>query len=170
MLSCFSLHSQLLPTLSAFFSCQKIMKELPLPSLMAKYLLHWDLSLQSICAGSHGGTLQSAIIHPWLSSTICTVIMELFAGTNSFGGGISAFGKFMFHAERWRGEKFRRRIMEFNFLVVAAFNEWRYIWYRPWYRPHRLTGGYSAHSHSSKFAYGNLTYPQWNAQARLEKE
>ena len=99
-----------------------------------------------------------------------TVILGLFAGTDSFSGPISTYtpegwlmflrigflefssyilagsatiSLAMFHAERWRGEHFRRvrrfkdirlagseiafLIIGFVLLVVAAFNEWRHI-------------------------------------------
>ena len=99
-----------------------------------------------------------------------TFLMDLFAGTNSFSGEISTYtfegwmmflrigflefsayiivcaatvGLEMFHADRWRGEQFKRirklnevrlSMQEFvvilfalGILVIAAFNEWQYV-------------------------------------------
>jgi len=98
-----------------------------------------------------------------------TALMGLFAGTNSFSGGISTYtlrgwlaflqigflefsayilgcaatvGLAMFHADRWRGEQFRRirgwrtlplsrqeiavMVVALILLVFGAFNEWRF--------------------------------------------
>ena len=99
-----------------------------------------------------------------------TLLMGLFAGTNSFSGGISTYtfegwmmffrigflefsayilvcaatvGLAMFHADRWRGEQFKRIrrlsdvrlstqelvvvLIALGMLIVAAFNEWKYV-------------------------------------------
>jgi hypothetical protein len=99
-----------------------------------------------------------------------TLLMGLFAGTNSFSGGISTYtfegwmmffrigflefsayilvcaatvGLAMFHADRWRGEQFKRIrrlsdvrlstqelvvvLIALGMLIVAAFNEWKCV-------------------------------------------
>jgi len=162
------------------FLPEGIMKELPLPSLLVfeekesflssfiKTLLY-NLFMLGMIIGLNHYRVQS-FTFGYLPLYTNTVMMGLFAGTNSFSGGISTYtldGLFlflqigflefsayilacvatvnlaMFHAERWRGEKFRKirrfkdvklskyellfLLMSLILLVVAAFNEWRYI-------------------------------------------
>jgi len=162
------------------FLSEGIMKELPLPSLMVfeekesllssfTKTLVYNLFVLGLIVGVNHYRVRSFTLG-YLPLYANTVMMGLFAGTNSFSGGISAhtlegwllflqigFLEFsayifacvatvnlaMFHAERWRGEKFKeiRRFKEVKLskyellfllvslilLVVAAFNEWRYV-------------------------------------------
>lgn len=157
-----------------------IMKELPLPSLIVfeekesllfsfTKALVYNLFMLGLIVGMNHYRVRSFALG-YLPLYVNTVMMGLFAGTNSFSGGISAYtlegwllflqigflefsayifacvatvNLAMFHAERWHGEKFRkiRRFKEVKLskyellfllvslilLVVAAFNEWRYI-------------------------------------------
>jgi len=162
------------------FLPEGIMKELPLPSLMVfeekesflsyftKTLVYYLFMIGLIVGVNHYRVRSFTL--GYLPLYANTVMMGLFAGTNSFSGGISAYtlegwllflqigflefsayifacvatvNLAMFHAERWRCEKFRkiRRFKEVKLskyellfllvslilLVVAAFNEWRYI-------------------------------------------
>ena len=162
------------------FLPEGIMKELPLPSLMVfeekesllssfTKTLVYNLFVLGLIVGVNHYRVRSFTLG-YLPLYANTVMMGLFAGTNSFSEGISAYtlegwllflqigfleflayifacvatvNLAMFHAERWRGEKFRkiRRFKEVKLskyellfllvslilLVVAAFNEWRYI-------------------------------------------
>ena len=162
------------------FLPEGIMKELPLPSLMvfeeeesflsafAKTLIY-NLFMLGIIVGMNHYRVRSFTLG-YLPLYVNTVMMGLFAGTNSFSGGISTYtlegwllflqigflefsayifacvatvSLVMFHAERWRGEKFRKMrrfkdvrlskheilflLMSLTLLVVAAFNEWGHI-------------------------------------------
>ncbi len=162
------------------FLPEGIMKELPLPSVMIfeekesllssfTKTLVYNLFMLGLIVGMNHYRVRSFTLG-YLPLYANTVMMGLFAGTNSFSGGISAYtmegwllflqigflefsayifacvatvNLAMFHAERWRREKFRkiRRFKEVKLskyellfllvslilLVVAAFNEWRYI-------------------------------------------
>ncbi len=160
------------------FLPEGIMKELPLPSFMVfkgkesflssftKTLVYNLFILCIIVGGNHYRV--RTLTFGYLPLYANTIIMGLFAGTNSFGGGISThtprgwllflqigFPEFsayifgcvatvnlvMYHAGRWRGEKFKKirsfkeiRLSKYELLfllvslillVVAAFNEWR---------------------------------------------
>lgn len=162
------------------FLPEGIMKELPLPSLMlfeekdsflSSFIktLVYNLFMLSIIIGSNHYRVRS-LTFGYLLLYANTIIMGLFAGTNSFSGGISTYtldgwllflqigflefsayilacaatvNLAMFHAERWRGERFTRirrfkeiclskherilLLIAFGLLTVAALNEWRYI-------------------------------------------
>ena len=162
------------------FLPEGIMKELPLPALMVfeekeSFLssftktLVYNLFVLGIIVGVNHYRVRSFTLG-YLPLYANTVIIGLFAGTNSFSGGISAYtlegwllflqigflefsayifacvatvNLAMFYAERWRGEKFRKirrfkevklskyelsfLLMSLILLVLAAFNEWRYI-------------------------------------------
>jgi hypothetical protein len=155
-----------------------IMRELPIPaftifeegesffSLFGKTIGYNVLVLVMIIGTNHFRVQR--LTFGYLPLYANTAMMGLFAGTNSFSGGVSAytlegwllflqvgmleFSAYilacaatvplaMFHADRWRGEQFRRirglrevRLskQEFVFLlvalvllVVAAVNEWK---------------------------------------------
>jgi len=167
-------------TFGFLFLPEGIMKELPLPSLMVlkekdSFLssfiktLVYNLFMLSIIIGSNHYRVRS-LTFGYLPIYANTIIMGLFAGTNSFSGGISTYtldgwllflqigflefsayilactatvNLAMFHAERWRGERFQKirrfkdarlskheillLLISLTILAVAAFNEWRYI-------------------------------------------
>ena len=162
------------------FLPEGIMKELPLPSLMlfeekdsflSSFIktLVYNFFMLSIIIGSNHYRVRS-LTFGYLPLYANTIIMGLFAGTNSFSGGISTYtldgwllflqigflefsayilacaatvNLAMFHAERWRGERFQKirrfkdarlskheilfLLISLTILAVAAFNEWRYI-------------------------------------------
>jgi len=162
------------------FLPEGIMKELPLPSLMlfeekdsflSSFIktLVYNLFMLSIIIGSNHYRVRS-LTFGYLPLYANTIIMGLFAGTNSFSGGISTYtldgwllflqigflefsayilacaatvNLAMFHAERWRGERFQKirrfkdarlskheilfLLISLTILAVAALNEWRYI-------------------------------------------
>lgn len=162
------------------FLPEGIMRELPLPSLMlfegkdsflSSFIktLVYNLFMLSIIIGSNHYRVRS-LTFGYLPLYANTIIMGLFAGTNSFSGGISTYtldgwllflqigflefsayilacaatvNLAMFHAERWRGEKFQKirrfkdarlskheilfLLISLTILAVAALNEWRYI-------------------------------------------
>jgi len=167
-------------TFGFLFLPEGIMKELPLPSLMlfeekdsflSSFIktLVYNLFMLSIIIGSNHYRVRS-LTFGYLPLYANTIIMGLFAGTNSFSGGISTYtldgwllflqigflefsayilacvatvNLAMFHAERWRGERFQKirrfkdarlskheilfLLISLTILAVAAFNEWRYI-------------------------------------------
>ena len=167
-------------TFGFLFLPEGIMKELPLPSLMVfkekeSFLssfiktLVYNLFMLSIIIGSNHYRVRS-LTFGYLPLYANTIIMGLFAGTNSFSGGISTYtldgwllflqigflefsayilacaatvNLAMFHAERWRGERFQKirrfkdvrlskheilfLLISLTILAVAALNEWRYI-------------------------------------------
>lgn len=155
-----------------------IMKEIPFPSLMVfeeeePFLslliktLSYNMFMLSIIIGMNHYRVKS-FTFGYLPLFANTIIMGLFAGSNSFSGDVSTYSlkgwllflqigflEFssyivacastvklaMFHAERWRGEKFKkiRRFKDIKLakqeivfltislilLIVAAFDEWR---------------------------------------------
>lgn len=167
-------------TFGFLFLPEGIMKELPLPSLMlfkekesflSSFIktLVYNFFMLSIIIGSNHYRVRS-LTFGYLLLYANTIIMGLFAGTNSFSGGISTYtldgwllflqigflefsayilacaatvNLAMFHAERWRGEKFQKirrfkdarlskheilfLLISLTILAVAALNEWRYI-------------------------------------------
>ncbi len=167
-------------TFGFLFLPEGIMKELPLPSLMlfeekdsflSSFIktLVYNLFMLSIIIGSNHYRVRS-LTFGYLPLYANTIIMGLFAGTNSFSGGISTYtldgwllflqigflefsayilacvatvNLAMFHAERWRGERFQKirrfkdarlskheilfLLISLTILAVAALNEWRYI-------------------------------------------
>lgn len=167
-------------TFGFLFLPEGIMKELPLPSLMVfkekeSFLssfiktLVYNLFVLGLIIGSNHYRVQK-LTFGYFPIYANTIIMGLFAGTNSFSGSISTYtleggilflkigflefsayifacvstvNLAMFHAERWRGEKFKKirgfkdvrlskheilfLLISLILLVVAAFNEWRHI-------------------------------------------
>lgn len=157
-----------------------IMKELPLPALMVfveqeAFLslfiktLAYNLFMLIVIIGLNHYRVRS-LTFGYLPLYANTVMMGLFAGTNSFSGDVSTYSfegwllflqigflEFsayilacvatvdlaMFHAEKWRGERFKKirgfreirlskhelifLLIAFGLLIIAAFNEWRYI-------------------------------------------
>ncbi|MFQ6135336.1 MAG: hypothetical protein ACE5KU_05945 [Nitrososphaerales archaeon] len=156
------------------------MKELPLPALMVfveqeAFLslfiktLAYNLFMLIVIIGLNHYRVRSPTFG-YLPLYANTVMMGLFAGTNSFSGDVSTYSfegwllflqigflEFsayilacvatvdlaMFHAEKWRGERFKKirgfreirlskhelifLLIAFGLLIIAAFNEWRYI-------------------------------------------
>lgn len=132
-------------TFGFLFLPEGIMKELHLPSLMVfkekdSFLssfiktLVYNLFMLSIIIGSNHYRVRS-LTFGYLPLYANTIIMGLFAGTNSFSGGISTYtldgwllflqigflefsayilacvatvNLAMFNAERWRGERFQK--------------------------------------------------------------
>ena len=149
-----------LPSLAFFEGAQA------LPTLVVRTAVYNLLALAFVVAMNH--LRVGRFTFGYLPLYANTVLMGLFAGTNSFSGGVSTYtlegwtvflrigflefsayllacaatvNLAMFHADRWRGEPFRR-IREFGavrlsrqevavvlvalgLLVVAAYNEWK---------------------------------------------
>lgn len=162
------------------FLPEGIMKEIPFPALMAfeekeSFLslviktLVYNLFMLSLIMGLNLYRVRS-LTFGYLPLYANTVVLGLFAGTNSFSGGVSTYtlegwllflqigflefsayifacaatvNLAMFHAERWRGENFKKirgfkeirlsknelvfLLIAFGLLITAALNEWRYI-------------------------------------------
>ena len=162
------------------FLPEGIMKTLPLPALT---FFEGEQSFSSLFARTLGYNLLVLFFivgmnvfrvrrftFGYLPLYANTVLMGLFAGTNSFSGCISTYtfegwmmflrigflefsayilgcaatvGLAMFHADRWRGEQFKRILgfrevtlstqeivvlfVALGILIVAAFNEWKYV-------------------------------------------
>ncbi len=162
------------------FLPEGVMKTLPLPALT---FFEGEQSFSSLVVRTLGYNLFALLLivgmnhmrvrrftFGYLPLYANTFMLGLFAGTNSFSGGISTYSfegwmmflrigflEFsayllvcaatvklaMFHANRWRGEQFRkiRKFKEIRLsgqelavilfalgiLVVAAFNEWNYV-------------------------------------------
>jgi len=156
------------------------MKEFPSPSLMVfeekeSFLssfiktLVYNLFVMGMIVGINHFRVRSLTLG-YFPLYANTVMIALFAGTNSFSGGLSAYtlegwllflqigflefsayifvcvatvNLAMFHAGRWRGEKFKKTrdfkqiklskhellllLVTFGLLTVAALNEWRHI-------------------------------------------
>ncbi len=163
-----------------FFLPEGFMKTLPFPaltffedkrsfwSLFTQTLGYNLLALLIIVGCNHFRVRRCAF--GYLPLYTNTVLMGLFAGTNSFSGGISTYTSegwimflrigflefsayilvcattvelAMFHADRWRGEQFKRIrrfgevslsaqesvviLFALGLLSIAAFNEWRHV-------------------------------------------
>jgi hypothetical protein len=177
---CFFVLLALAYALGLFFLPEGAMKALPLPSLT---IFEGEQSFSSLVARTVAYNLFGLLLivgmnhfrvrrftFGYLPVYANTFLMGLFAGTNSFSGGISTYtvegwmmflrigflefsayilvcaatvGLAMFHADRWRGEQFKRirRFREdtlstqeigvlfgaLGILIVAAFNEWKYV-------------------------------------------
>ena len=161
---------------------QGVMSTLPMPSLSLTFL-EGELSFSSLVVRTAACNLFALLLivvanqfrvrrftFGYLPLFANTFLPGLFAGTDSFSGGISAriiegwtmflrigflefsayilvcvatIGLAMFHADRWRGEPFKRIrrfreirlsapeliavIVALGLLILAAFNEWKYV-------------------------------------------
>ena len=157
-----------------------VMRALPLPSLtffegeqsfssLFARTVAWNLFALLLIVGMNHFRVRRFTLG-YLPLYANTLLMGLFAGTNSFSGGISTYtlegwlmflrigflefsayilvcaatvGLAMFHADRWRGEQFKRirrlrdmrlskqelvlALVALGLLIVAAYNEWKYV-------------------------------------------
>lgn len=177
---CFFILLALTYAFGLLFLPEGIMSALPLPSLT---LFEGEQSFSSLVTRTVAYNLFALLLiaamnhfrvrrftFGYLPLYANTVLLGLFAGTNSFGGGISTYtiegwmmflrigflefsayilvcaatmGLAMFHADRWRGEQFRRLrrfseiklstqelivvLVALGLLIIAAFNEWKSV-------------------------------------------